>query len=70
MGTASYNAAGRVWHGYDGGYVGFTAMGATDLRRGVSIAVVTNRELETQQPASVLWRAIAEAHADATRAHP
>jgi CubicO group peptidase (beta-lactamase class C family) len=32
MGTASYNAAGRVWHGHDGTHVGFTTMGATDLQ--------------------------------------
>jgi len=70
MGTASYNAAGRVWHGHDGTYVGFTAMGATDLRRGVSIAVLTNREPRTRQPAIVLWRALAETYADATRRHP
>jgi len=63
MGTASYSAAGRVWHGHDGSYVGFTSMGATDLERGVSIAVATNRQLSGQQPAIAIWRAIAEAHA-------
>jgi hypothetical protein len=40
-------------------------MGATDLRRGVSIAVVTNRQLGGQQPAIAIWRAGAEAYADA-----
>jgi D-alanyl-D-alanine carboxypeptidase len=64
MGTASYSAAGRVWHGHDGTYGGFTSMGATDLRRGVSIAVVTNRQLVGKQPAIAIWRAVAEAYAD------
>jgi hypothetical protein len=30
---------------------------------------VTNRQLPARQPALVLWRALAEAYADATRAH-
>ena len=64
MGTASYSAAGRVWHGHDGSYVGFTSMGATDLKRGVSIAVATNWAFPGQQPAIAIWRAVAEAYAD------
>ena len=67
MGTASYSADGRVWNGHDGTYVGFTSMGATDLKRGVSIAVVANRQTGIQQPSIMLWRAIAEAYGDGRR---
>ncbi len=62
MGTASYVAAGRAWHGHDGSYVGFDAMGATDLGRGVSIGVVTNRRFGFANPAIAIWRALAEAY--------
>lgn len=64
MGTATYEADGHAWVGHDGTYSGFTSMGATDRKRGVSIAVVTNRQLGVQQPAIVLWRALAEAYAN------
>jgi D-alanyl-D-alanine carboxypeptidase len=62
MGTGSYDAAGRVWYGHDGSYVGFNAMAATDVERGVSIAVVTNRQLGNANPALVLWLTLAEAY--------
>ena len=63
MGTGSYRATGRTWRGHDGTYAGFTSMAASDLRRGLSIAVVTNRQLGSRQPAIAIWRALADAYA-------
>lgn len=67
MGTEREVVAERTWQGHGGTYGGFTTMAATDRERGVSIAVVTNRELPDQHPGTVVWRALAEAYAQGDR---
>lgn len=60
MGTHQTKEAGRTWQGHNGAYGGFMSMAATDVGRGVTIAVVVN-EMSSQDPASVVWRELAKA---------
>ncbi|MFC0540270.1 serine hydrolase domain-containing protein [Kutzneria chonburiensis] len=60
MGTFQTKAAGHTWQGHAGSYGGFMSMAATDVDRGITIAVVVN-ETSSANPATVIWQALAEA---------
>lgn len=66
MGTQRYSAGGRSWQGHSGSWGGFTAFGATDISRGVSIFVAANRQPTGHRPANEVWQALAEAYAQGT----
>lgn len=67
MGVEREVVAGRRWRGHLESYAGFSTLGFTDRKRGVSLVVVANRELEGQQlPAQRIWRALARAYTRAT----
>ncbi|MFJ8854845.1 hypothetical protein [Streptomyces sp. NPDC102437] len=55
----------RTWQGHRGSYPGFSAQGATDLERGVTLVVVTNRYMPKHSPADVIWEQLAETYARA-----
>ncbi|WP_157245258.1 serine hydrolase domain-containing protein [Nonomuraea typhae] len=65
MATYRTEIAKRTWQGHAGAYGGFTSMGATDLTRGVTLTVVTNR-LATTGNAQTTWENLARAYATAT----
>jgi D-alanyl-D-alanine carboxypeptidase len=67
MGVEREVVAGRRWRGHLGSYAGFSTLGFTDRKRGVSLVVVANREVEGEQlPAQGIWRALARAYTRAT----
>lgn len=55
MGTYQTREAGRTWQGHGGTYSGFSSIAATDVGRGITIAVVVN-ELSPPHPATVIWK--------------
>ncbi|WP_081937854.1 serine hydrolase domain-containing protein [Streptosporangium roseum] len=65
MATYSTTVGGRAWQGHSGAYGGFTSMGATDMARGVTLMVVTNREGE-DSAADKIWEELAKAYASTT----
>ncbi|MFF4381080.1 serine hydrolase domain-containing protein [Kitasatospora sp. NPDC001547] len=67
MGTDRAVVGDRIWQGHRGGYPGFTAQGATDLERGVTLVVVTNRYALPRSPADVIWERLAETYARVAR---
>ncbi|WP_066949313.1 serine hydrolase domain-containing protein [Microtetraspora fusca] len=67
MGTERALVGGRVWQGHPGAFAGFTSMGATDMARGVTLMVVTNRDGSDEDPAGTIWKELAEAYTSVTR---
>ncbi|MFE7107868.1 serine hydrolase domain-containing protein [Streptomyces sp. NPDC057575] len=65
MGTERAVVGDRTWQGHRGSYPGFSAQGATDLERGVTLVVVTNRYMPKYSPADVIWEQLAETYARA-----
>lgn len=61
MGTSGVLVGQRNWQGHPGQYIGFTAMAATDLASGITIAVLTNKG-EEEHSAVAIWRAITETY--------
>lgn len=57
---------GRVWRGHSGFYDGFTAEAWYDVRRRVTIVVLTNRT-DDNDPATEVWNRLASAY---DRTHP
>jgi D-alanyl-D-alanine carboxypeptidase len=62
FGTYRLNAAGRRWQGHDGSYPGYSVMGFTNRRYGVTIFVATNGWTNQGLPAISIWRALARAY--------
>ena len=65
LGTFPVRAAGRRWLGHDGSYAGYTSMGFTDRKAGVTIVVLANGESANpaaRPPASAIWRRLAHAY--------
>ena len=65
FGTYRLSEAGRSWQGHDGSYVGFSTMGFTDRRDGVTIFVNANGYTFGAQPANPIWHALAKAYVQA-----
>ncbi|GAA3467369.1 serine hydrolase domain-containing protein [Nonomuraea roseola] len=64
MATESVDAGNRAWQGHSGAYGGFNTLGGTDLDRGVTLMVVTNR-LGTDA-AGTIFKRLARTYASAT----
>jgi CubicO group peptidase (beta-lactamase class C family) len=62
FGTYRLNEAGRTWQGHDGSYIGFSTMGFTDRKDGVTIFVNANGHSFGPQPANPIWHALAKAY--------
>lgn len=65
MTTEQAVVAERTWQGHPGAFGGFTSMGGTDLKRGVTLMVVTNR-MGNKAVAGTIWKALAKAYASVT----
>ncbi|WP_433413085.1 serine hydrolase domain-containing protein [Microtetraspora malaysiensis] len=66
MATERATVGGRVWQGHPGAFAGFTSMGATDMVRGVTLMVVTNRDGSDEDPAGTIWNELATAYTSVT----
>ncbi|MDX8496691.1 serine hydrolase domain-containing protein [Mesorhizobium sp. VK22B] len=66
MGTRRIMGGGRTWQGHTGSWIGFSAIGTTDIERGTTLFVVTNRNTSQYRPANVIWKQLAEAYAAAS----
>lgn len=63
IGTFRTVAAGRTWQGHFGRYGGFTAAGATDPARGVTLVALANCSAD-ESPAEAIWAALAATTTD------